>query len=433
MLQFNDMPFWHRDVKKINFKPRKLVKEVDVVIIGAGFTGLATALHLLNAGKTVALFDAMELGHGASGKNGGMVGPSLHKLGLSGLTNMYGKDKALQILQEGMTAIDYFQNFVASENIDCDLKMTGRLRGVMGQKALDDVVRDSEELTALKGFNFDIVAKENIQEEIGSDLYQGGVIYHQDGGLHPFKLLMSLAKKVINKDGFIYQKTTVDETLKTPNGFDVETSIGQLKTGIIVVASNGYTKRFSKNKSLSHFYKRLLPITSAMIATEELPKDQIDKMFPNKRMHGGNHRLVQYYRASPDHKRVLFGARGTDPWDRSQQNGNMLKKHLCKIFPELETAKVDYSWSGKVAYTFDHTPHLGKHEGLYFAIGYCGSGVTRSIYLARQLSRKILGEDDHGTAFDDLSFDSKPFYNGTPWFMPAVLNWHNFLDQLDGN
>lgn len=433
MQHFKDMPFWHNNVKTIDFNLQKLVKEVDTVIIGAGFTGLATALHLLNAGKTVALFDAMKLGHGASGKNGGMIGPSLHKLGLTGLASKYGKDNALKILQEGMTAIDYFQKFVANEKINCDLKMTGRLRGVMGQKALDEVVRNSEELKALKGFDFDIVTKDNIHQEIGSDLYQGGVIYHQDGGLHPFKLLISLAEKVLNKGGHIHQETMVGDITKTPNGFDVETSIGQLKAGTVVVASNGYTKRFSNNKNLSYYYKRLLPITSAMIATEELPKEQIDQMFPNKRMHGGNHRLVQYYRASPDHKRVLFGARGTDPWDRSLQNGKMLKKHLCKIFPELKTIKIEHSWSGKVAYTFDHTPHLGKHEGLYFAIGYCGSGVTRSIYLARQLSRKILGQDDHETAFDDLSFETKPFYNGTPWFMPVVLNWHNFLDQLDGN
>ena len=156
-------------------------------------------------------------------------------------------------------------------------------------------------------------------------------------------------------------------------------------------------------------------------------------MFPKKRMHGGNHRLVQSYRASPDGRRILFCSRGSDPWDRAVQNGNELKDHLCKIFPEVENIKIQYSWSGKVAYTFDHTPHLGIEDGLYYAIGYCGSGVTRSIYLARQLARRILGEPDHQTAFDDLGFESKPFYTGNPWFMPAVLKWHSFLDRIDGN
>lgn len=432
MSEYQDKAYWFENVEKTVTTKAPLPDSIDVVIIGAGFTGLATALHLLRGGKSVALFDAMKLGHGASGKNGGMVGPSLHKLGLDGLTQAYGIDKALAILQEGMTAIEYFKSFIAEENINCDLKMTGRLRGITNIKALDSVIRDSEKLTALKGFKFDVVRKDDIQNEIGSDIYQGGVIYHQDGGLHPFKLVMELARKVIELGGLIYEGTHASDITKTKSGFLLDTSIGTLTSGNVVIASNGYTKKYLNNK-LPYFYKRLLPITSAMIATEELPAQTINRFFPKRRMHGGNHRLVQYYRASPDDKRVLFGARGTDHRDRALQNGSNLKGHLCKIFPELNDMKIEHSWSGKVAYTFDHTPHLGIQDGLYFAIGYCGSGVTRSIYLARQLSRRILGEDDYQTAFDDLPFKSKPFYSGNPWFMPAVLKWHSFLDHIDGN
>ena len=186
----------------------------------------------------------MTLGEGASGKNGGMVGPSLHKLGLDGLTGIYGKDKAIDILQEGMTAISYFQEFIEAEKIDCDLKMTGRLRGVTNQKALDSVLRDSEKLTALNGFKFDVVERENIRGEIGSDIYQGGVIYHQDGGLHPHKLVLSLAQKVMDLGGTIHQKTQVGDISKTPAGFHVETDKGSLDVGNVVIASNGYTKKF---------------------------------------------------------------------------------------------------------------------------------------------------------------------------------------------
>ncbi len=429
---YKDIPYWQLNIEKPEISIDVTPREGDVIIIGAGFTGLATALHLLRAGKSVILFDAMMLGDGASGKNGGMVGPSLHKLGLDGLTAKYGKDKAIDILQEGMNAIKYFQSFIADENIDCDLVMSGRLRGIIGKKSLENVIRDSENLMELDGFGFDVVDGENIHNEIGSDLYDGGVIYHQDGGLHPQKLLFALAAKILQLGGQIYQETRVGQISRTQTGFEVSTDKGAFRAGDIVIASNGYTKRFA-NHNLSFFYKRLLPITSAMIATEELGKDTIDRMFPKKRMHGGNHRLVQYYRASPDHKRVLFGARGTDANDRSLQNGLMLKKHLCKIFPELENVNIEYSWSGKVAYTFDHTPHLGKQDGIYYAIGYCGSGVTRSIYLARQLSRKILGLGDHHTSFDDLPFETKPFYTGTPWFMPTVLKWHSFLDHINGN
>jgi glycine/D-amino acid oxidase-like deaminating enzyme len=432
MNEFIDKPFWHSNLDMPSFSPPSLPKSVDVIVVGAGFTGLATALHLLRGGKSVALFDAMKIGYGASGKNGGMIGPSLHKLGLSGLTGQYGKERALKILQEGMTAISYFQEFIKQEEIDCDLKMTGRFRGVTNKKALEGVIRDSENLRALKGFDFDVVDKKDVHDEIGSDLYQGGVVYHQDGGLHPFKLQLALVEKVMELGGLIFEESRAGDIKNSPTGFHVQTDKGLISCENVVIASNAYTKKFGGNRA-PWYSKRLLPITSAMIATEELPPGTIDRMFPKKRMHGGNHRLVQYYRTSTDHKRVLFGARGTDPFDRALNNGPMLKKHLCKIFPEINDVKIDYSWSGKVAYTFDHTPHLGKQDGIHYAIGYCGSGVTRSIYLARQLSRRILGQSDYHTAFDDLKFTAKPFYTGTPWFMPVVLNWHNFLDRIEGN
>ena len=112
MSDYQNITFWHTKVETIEAKTETLIKTVDIAIVGGGFTGLATALHLLRAGKSVAIFDAMKIGQGASGKNGGMVGPSLHKLGLQGLTNTYGREKALNILQEGMTAIEYFQKFI---------------------------------------------------------------------------------------------------------------------------------------------------------------------------------------------------------------------------------------------------------------------------------------------------------------------------------
>ncbi|MBT5765354.1 MAG: FAD-binding oxidoreductase, partial [Kordiimonadaceae bacterium] len=155
MSDYQNIPFWHTKVETIEAKTETLIKTVDIAIVGGGFTGLATSLHLLRAGKSVAIFDAMKIGQGASGKNGGMVGPSLHKLGLQGLTNTYGREKALNILQEGMTAIEYFQKFIKEEEIDCDLKMTGRFRGVTDKKALEGVMRDSEELLTLKGFKYD--------------------------------------------------------------------------------------------------------------------------------------------------------------------------------------------------------------------------------------------------------------------------------------
>ncbi len=192
MSQFEDRPYWHVGIKSPELTIPPAPANADICIIGAGFTGLATALHLLRAGKSVVIFDAMKLGDGASGKNGGMIGPSLHKLGLSGLTNKYGKTRALSILQEGINAIEYVREFIELEKIDCDLNITGRFRGMTRAKDLDCVKRDCEELSVLQGFKYGVVEAQNIHSEIGSDLYHGGIVYQLDGGLQPCKLLVSI-------------------------------------------------------------------------------------------------------------------------------------------------------------------------------------------------------------------------------------------------
>lgn len=428
--KFKETPYWHDDVPVPDLSSGSLPKSVDVCIIGAGFTGLSTALHLLQAGKSVVVFDAMTLGEGASGKNGGMVGPGFHKLGIAGLASKYGKAKAYAIMQEGLTAMDHLTAFITREKIDCDLQMKGRFRGVTNAKDLEDLVKGCDQLMALKGFKYHVVYPEDTQREIGTSLYHGGVVYERDGGLNPFKLLVGMARNVMALGGEIFEKTRVGDLVKTATGFDVDTSGGPLQAGQVVVASNGYTKMFSK-KRLFSFSRRLLPITSAMVATEKLPKDMMDRFFPKRRMHGGNHRIIQYYRPSPDGKRILFGARGVDSQDRAQVNALDIHRHLGKLFPELDRVKLDFSWSGKVAYTFDHAPHIGQHEGLYFAIGYCGSGVAKSIYFGRQLARRMVGSGDHHTTSDALNFGTKPFYTGTPWFLPPILMWHSFMDKIE--
>lgn len=104
---------------------------------------------------------------------------------------------------------------------------------------------------------------------------------------------------------------------------------------------------------------------------------------------------------------------------------------MLDVFPELDKTQITHSWSGYVAYTFDHAPHLGDHDGLFYAMGYCGSGVARSSFFGTKLGHKMLGNEEEGrTAFDDMSFETKPFYTGRPWFLPALVRWHRMVDRL---
>jgi glycine/D-amino acid oxidase-like deaminating enzyme len=168
-----------------------------------------------------------------------------------------------------------------------------------------------------------------------------------------------------------------------------------------------------------------------MIATEELSPELIAKLMPKARMYGDSRRLVAYYRPSPDGKRILFGGRATSIVDNPIKNARLLRQSMTDIFPELKFNATSHVWSGLVAYTFDHAPHLGQQDGLYFAMGYCGSGVARSTYFGQKLGYKMLDQEERGrTAFDDIPFETKALYVGNPWFMPMVLNWHRFADRF---
>jgi glycine/D-amino acid oxidase-like deaminating enzyme len=167
-----------------------------------------------------------------------------------------------------------------------------------------------------------------------------------------------------------------------------------------------------------------------MIATEPLPPDLMARLMPKGRVYGDSRRIVAYYRPSPDGRRILFGGRATGLRDNPEKNASLLRRSLLEIYPDLMDTKISHVWSGLVAYTFDHAPHIGQHDGLDYAMGYCGSGVARATYFGQKLGHKILGQEEKGrTAFDDLPFQTKPFYSGNPWFMPVVLNWHRLADR----
>ncbi|MAQ10063.1 MAG: FAD-dependent oxidoreductase [Gammaproteobacteria bacterium] len=398
---------------------------VDVAIIGAGFTGLSTALALARGGRRVAVIDAGEPGSGCSSRNGGMIGPSMHKLGLRGLTAKYGDKRAKDILAEGLRAIDFFRSFLATEAIECDLQMTGRFRGAMSDKDFRVLIDEVEDLKKIPGFKADVVPYSEQHQEVGSDLYRGGIVYHQDGGLNPAKLVDALCRKVADTGALIISNTPVQGWSREKDGYELRTASGSLRAKEIVVATNGYTPY-----AFRKFRRRIIPIRSAIAVTEELDTDLIERLSPRRRMHGDTRRLVVYYRRTPDGKRLLLGSRTQGPLDQYDQIAATIRKTYTRIYPELEPIPFSHCWAGTVAYTFDHAPHTGSLDGIHYAMGYCGSGVVRSVYLGTRLAGKILGRADSQTAFDDLPFTAPFYYWGYPLGLNWLMKWHALRDRM---
>jgi glycine/D-amino acid oxidase-like deaminating enzyme len=175
--------------------------------------------------------------------------------------------------------------------------------------------------------------------------------------------------------------------------------------------------------------RRVIPIGSSIIATEPLPVELVDQLFPTDRIASDTCKVVYYYRASPDRRRILFGGRVSAREIDAAAGGPILFESMCTIFPELRDFGITHSWSGTVAYSFDELAHIGVHDGVHFAMGYCGSGVSMASYLGMRLGQKVLGLKEGTTAFDGLPYPSRPFYFGRPWFLPAAVAWYQWNDR----
>jgi glycine/D-amino acid oxidase-like deaminating enzyme len=395
-----------------------------VLIVGAGYAGLSAGLTLARAGRSVAIFDRQDPGEGASTRNGGITSGNL-KPNYATLVRRFGAERAIAIEAEGKSARNFLYALLKDEGIDCDFQHTGRFTGAIGADDYDGLARAADKLRKTLGIEAHAVPQAEQRGVIGTDFYRGGLVRMDIGGLHPAKFHAGLMRATIAAGASVHAQTAVQGIERDGTGFSVATAGGKVQARRVLVCTNGYTDGVDP-----WLRRRMVPVRSRIIATEELAPELMAKLMPARMMYGETRELGFYYRPSPDGRRILFGGRdGTIAGDPVGSTAH-LRRNLVELFPELENVRLSHSWFGFVAMHRDMIPRIFTSKGITYAAGFCGSGVVWAPWLGHCAARKLLGEEaSQPSAFDFRPPAAVPFYRGRPWFLPIAMQIFRMQDK----
>lgn len=417
-------PYWWEATPRPNLGAEALPNAVDVAIIGSGYTGLNAAIETARAGRSTLVLDAEDAGFGCSTRNGGQIGTSI-KPSLGALSARYGVDTARGILSEGQNALAWIEDFVSYEGIDCAFEVCGLFHAAHSQRAFEGLVKDVADQKLGLEMPYEIVSRAEQQSEIGTERYHGGIVFPRHASLDPGRYHQGLLRVAMEAGAQVVAQCRAHAIEKRGKGYLVQTAKGVVAARDVVIATNGYTSGLTP-----WLQRRVIPIGSYIIATDPLAPEVMARLMPRGRTVSDTRRVVYYYRPSPDGQRILFGGRVSATETDTAQSARRLKRDLDALFPELKSTGISHSWMGFVAYTFDTLAHVGRHDGLYYAMGYCGSGVSMASYLGMRIGQQVVGRAEGATAFDGLAMPTRPLYSGKPWFLPAAVNWYRLLDRM---
>ena len=426
---FKARPWWWEAAEPVA-RHQALPDRAGVAIVGGGYAGLSAALTLRALGHDVTVLDAEQIGWGASSRNGGMVSGSV-KVGAEVLERRYGRARALEITAACAAAFPFIEDTIRSRGIDCDYVRCGRFTAAWSPTHHAAQARSIDRVVADTGLPARMVSKADQRDCIGSDFYHGGMQADATGSLHPGKYARGLAEAAVEQEVILVDQVRVRRIAPEGSGFRLVTDRGELRSDAVLTATNGYSLAADGSSAMPWLARRLVPLASYIIATEELPTGVIERLFPRRRMISETRRVLNYFRPSPDGRRVLWGGRASFSNVTPEQAAPALHATMTQVFPELAATRITHAWNGNVAFTFDTLPHIGVQDGVHYAAGCQGSGVAMATWLGHNAALKMAG-GNQSFALDGLTFPTRAFYRGDPSrVLPWIGNWYRLRDKID--
>jgi glycine/D-amino acid oxidase-like deaminating enzyme len=418
-------PFWVEDHPRPEGLTTDLPDQTDYLVIGSGLTGLTAALRLTHAGKTVTVVDAGEIAGGASSINGGMVSPDV-KAGVKEVFRRYGPEIGREMWDSTVRSVELVREMASRPEIDAlihDHGMAALGSGPDDRRKLEGTFNWYRDTL---GVEWELLGPDQSHEVVGGEHFDVALYEPEGFGVHPARLVFGLAREVDKAGAALVDRCQALSVASTAAGMRVTTSQGVVEAGDVIIATNGYTTREPSRR----LARLVVPIGSYIIVTEPLGAERAERIFPGGAMTYTKKRLLNYMRRTHD-DRVLLGGRRSLHTDLDLvESANDLRKALIRFWPELEDADITHVWGGKLGIPFDLTPHIGRVDGAWYAMGYAGHGVGLSCQLGHELAGMLLGEDPP-SVYSKIEHRGRFYYNGSStWVLTPASHMYRLLDRV---
>jgi gamma-glutamylputrescine oxidase len=385
----------------------------DVCVVGGGYTGIATALHLAERGYKVILLESQRIGWGASGRNGGQLSGG-QRLDPEAMTRLVGAERARQLWDLGEEAKNLVKQRIAQHAIDCDLKP-----GIVHAGCKPAQARALQEHAAflheVYGYpHIRALSREELRALVASDRYHGGSFDADSGHLHPLNYVLGLARAAREAGAVLHEGTPALEIVRRDGKPGVTTAAGSVRADHLVLACNAHLGRLAPPIAST-----IMPINNFIIATAPLGAARARGLIANDAAVADSKFVIDYYRLSAD-GRLLFGGGESYRMRYPRDIEGIVRRCMLRVFPQLADVAIDYAWGGKVAITMNRLPAFGRLDGdIFYAQGFSGQGVALTTLAGKVIAEAVAGQAER---FDILARIPTPRFPGG-----TLLRWPSLV------